>query len=376
MVESHTVTFTVLGQVYDTVTVTYGEKIALPETDPEVEGYRFNGWKNVPDTMPDNDLTIEADLVEQVTISYYRYNCDTYQYEYDYDVTVDKGAEVKLPYYYWNYSNTLGWDANDDGVVDYEYNETINANESLTLKPVLVPFYADVDLGAEDAVFVDAEGNPITRIYAENAYINEIILTNHPTREGYTFLGWLVNGSEQLVYTNEETGKLEVRLFFGDNYSATALWEINTHTVTFTVNGEYYDEAMFEYGQSVTAPEFVIPEGHSFSGWTVPDTMPAKDITVDAALTVNVYELSIFVGDHVDENGVCYTEISLQVPYGALLKDYLVETPDLIANTDAHDPFAVGNFSFAAALLERLGVDEELLLNQDLDRLKAFLLNK
>ena len=48
----------------------------------------------------------------------------------------------------------------------------------------------------------------------------------------------------------------------------------------------------------------------------------------------------------------------------------------LIANTDAHDPFAVGNFSFAAALLERLGVDEELLLNQDLDRLKAFLLNK
>ena len=401
--KEYNITWTVNGEEFATSVVKYGEPITLPETDPEVDSYRFDGWLNVPATMPASDLTIEAIMTELVTINFYRYDVDADEYVFDYEWTEDKGTEIDLPYFYWNYSNTLGWDANDDGVVDYEYNETIIANEDLTLKPVLVPFYADVDLGAEDAVFADADGNPITRIYAENAYINEIILTNHPTRVGYTFLGWLVDGSENLVYTNEETGKLEVRLFFNDNCSATALWKINTRTVTFTVNGEYYDEAMFEYGQSVTAPEFeipegysfsgwtvsdtmpaeditldaaltvntytvtftvngeyyakaevkygqivtapeyVIPEGHSFSGWTVPDTMPAKDITLDAALTVNVYELSIFVGDHVDENGVCYTEISLQVPYGALLKDYLVETPDFIANTDDRQ----GKYTFA-----------------------------
>lgn len=46
----------------------------------------------------------------------------------------------------------------------------------------------------------------------------------------------------------------------------------------------------------------------------------------------------------------------------------------LIVNTDAHDPDAVGIFSHAVALLERLGVDEELILNQDLARLKQFLM--
>jgi len=46
----------------------------------------------------------------------------------------------------------------------------------------------------------------------------------------------------------------------------------------------------------------------------------------------------------------------------------------LIVNTDAHDPGAVGDFTHAAKLLERLSVDEELILNQDLDRLKQFLL--
>ena len=46
----------------------------------------------------------------------------------------------------------------------------------------------------------------------------------------------------------------------------------------------------------------------------------------------------------------------------------------LIVNTDAHDPSAVGDFTHALKLLERFEVDESLILNQDLDRLKQFLL--
>ena len=48
----------------------------------------------------------------------------------------------------------------------------------------------------------------------------------------------------------------------------------------------------------------------------------------------------------------------------------------LIVNSDAHRPSAVGDFSMATSLLEWLDVDESLILNQDLDRLKAFLLRK
>lgn len=47
---------------------------------------------------------------------------------------------------------------------------------------------------------------------------------------------------------------------------------------------------------------------------------------------------------------------------------------NIIVNTDAHDPSQVGDFTLARALLERLEFDENLILNNDAQKLKAFLL--
>jgi len=44
-------------------------------------------------------------------------------------------------------------------------------------------------------------------------------------------------------------------------------------------------------------------------------------------------------------------------------------------NTDAHDPSAVGNFDLARRLLETMDINEDLLLNNDLQKLKKFLLD-
>lgn len=46
----------------------------------------------------------------------------------------------------------------------------------------------------------------------------------------------------------------------------------------------------------------------------------------------------------------------------------------VVVNTDSHDPSFVGDFDLARKLLEELGFPEELILNNDLDKLKAFLL--
>jgi len=46
----------------------------------------------------------------------------------------------------------------------------------------------------------------------------------------------------------------------------------------------------------------------------------------------------------------------------------------IIVNSDAHDPSAVGDFELAYQLMEKLDVDEELIVNNDLEKLKAFLL--
>ena len=46
----------------------------------------------------------------------------------------------------------------------------------------------------------------------------------------------------------------------------------------------------------------------------------------------------------------------------------------VIVNTDSHDPSQVGDFTLARAFLEEIGFDENLILNNDLEKLKGFLL--
>lgn len=46
----------------------------------------------------------------------------------------------------------------------------------------------------------------------------------------------------------------------------------------------------------------------------------------------------------------------------------------VVVNTDSHDPHQVGDFTMALKLLEEIGVDENLILNNDLEKLKSFLL--
>lgn len=46
----------------------------------------------------------------------------------------------------------------------------------------------------------------------------------------------------------------------------------------------------------------------------------------------------------------------------------------IVVNTDSHDPSIVGDFAPARKLLEEIGFPEELILNNDLNKLKAFLL--
>ena len=46
----------------------------------------------------------------------------------------------------------------------------------------------------------------------------------------------------------------------------------------------------------------------------------------------------------------------------------------VIVDSDAHDPCAVGDFRFATALLEEISFNDNLILNNDLDKLTSFLL--
>lgn len=60
--------------------------------------------------------------------------------------------------------------------------------------------------------------------------------------------------------------------------------------------------------------------------------------------------------------------------YRELLPLCAAEGVNIIVNTDSHDPHTVGDFTLAKELLEELGYPEERILNNDLVKVKNFLL--
>lgn len=80
------------------------------------------------------------------------------------------------------------------------------------------------------------------------------------------------------------------------------------YTLTYTVNGEFYAEQTYAVGAAITVPEYTVPEGYTFSGWVVPETMPAEDLTVDAVLSINVYTVTFVDG----LDGSAIAEVSVE----------------------------------------------------------------
>jgi hypothetical protein len=87
-----------------------------------------------------------------------------------------------------------------------------------------------------------------------------------------------------------------------------ATLEVEAFEVIWNVNGEFYAKTEVKFGETVTAPEYTIPEGHIFSGWDVPETMPAENIELDATLEVGKFKVTWNVDGKVTEEAYEYGE--------------------------------------------------------------------
>ena len=111
-----------------------------------------------------------------------------------------------------------------------------------------------------------------------------ITLIDEPTKEGYTFSGW----SEA-----PETMPAKDIVIEGS-------FTVNSYTITYIVDSEVYKTETVEYGSKISLPENPVKEGHTFSGWSkAPETMPAKDITIEGSFTVNSYTITYKVDGEV-----------------------------------------------------------------------------
>ena len=120
-----------------------------------------------------------------------------------------------------------------------------------------------------------------------------ITLVN-PTRTGYTFKGWKLDGAGE--------AQMAVTIAAGStgNKAYTATWQINQYTITFDSNGGSTVPAITQdYNTAVTPPAAPTKTGYTFAGWTpaVPSTIPAENMTLTAQWTINQYTITF------DSNG-------------------------------------------------------------------------
>ena len=69
-VNSYLLTITIDGEIVESDSIAYGTTITLPEA-PAKEGYTFSGWSEVPETMPASDVTISGTYTVNIYKVYY-----------------------------------------------------------------------------------------------------------------------------------------------------------------------------------------------------------------------------------------------------------------------------------------------------------------
>ena len=343
-INQYTITFdTDGGSTIESITQDYGTDIIAPAA-PTKEGYVFDGWdKNIPATMPAENLYIKAKwkaktynitwIVDgQGTITTVEYN--TLPSYGENDPTKTATAEYTYEFIGWEPELKL---ATEDATYTAEFREVPNiytitwdvdgtkTNDSFAYGAAIT---APADPTKEGYTFagwlpelpekMPAQNIVATAQWAKNKYKltfeaegyegepadvewgTEIHAPADVSKEGHTLEGWYYTDGDEEKKFNFEADKMPMH-----DLTLTAKWTINQYTITFdTDGGNTIDSITLDYGTAITAPEAPTKDGYTFKEWSpaLPETMPAGDMTVKA-----IYDYT-YTGWITDENGKTYLE--------------------------------------------------------------------
>ena len=284
-INSYTITFdTDGGNAIGAITLEYGSTINKP-SNPTKEGHTFAGWdKEIPDTMPAEDMTITASwTINRYTITWIVDGVTHYTQTADYGTAVTKPDDpTKLG------STFTGWDKAIPSTIKEDL--TITAQWSVDQYTI--------------TWIVDGKTH-----HTQTAdYGTEVIKPSDPTKTGSSFAGWDVEIPDTVT----------------QNLTITAIWDTIKYTITWIVDGEPYHTQTADYGTEVTKPNDPTKEGHTFTGWDVvaPGTMPAEDMTITAKWEVMVYTITFDLCGLDEILGIA-TPDPIKVPYGEKYFTYM-----------------------------------------------------
>ncbi|TVP95929.1 MAG: hypothetical protein EA374_02840 [Acholeplasmatales bacterium] len=116
------------------------------------------------------------------------------------------------------------------------------------------------------------------------------ILSQVPTRRGYTFTGWYVDAQGSALFSGAEG--------LYDSVTVYAGWSAMTYNLLFFVGDAVIYSGAYGYEDVITYPDPPAKLGRDFSHWTRNDQtfnrsrMPDEDVTLTAVYSVREYHLS------------------------------------------------------------------------------------
>ena len=250
------VTFKVDGEVVSSESVEYGASIIIPEA-PEREGYTFNGWGEVDETVPAHDVTYEGSYSVNSYLLTFAVDGEIVQSD-----SIAYGTTIVLPEEPIKEGYTFGgWSE----VVATMPAEDVTINGTFVINKYNVTFVID--------------GEVVSSVSME--YGASIIAPEAPEREGHTFNGW--GEVAETVPAHDVT--------YEGTYTA------NIYKVCYYVGEALVYTAEVTFGEAI--PEYIYEpttEGDEFIGWVGETyaTMPAHDVTYTANI-VNGIEHSEFI---------------------------------------------------------------------------------
>ena len=273
-------------ELLSSASVTYGDTVSIADlTEPSKEGYNFAGWVDSEGNAVTEDITVTGDITLYASWTVNTYILNFYSdgklvsirtCEYGEIVEVDSLPTLTKEGYTF-----AGWTDEDGNAVTEDITVTgeITLYASWTANTYTLSLYDGDELLSSESV-----------TYGDTVSIADL---TEPSKEGYTFAGWV--DADGNAVTEDITVTGEITLY--------ASWTANTYTLSLYDGDELLSSESVTYGDTVSIADLTEPskEGYTFAGWTdaegnavTEDITVTGDVTLYASWTVNTYILNFY----------------------------------------------------------------------------------
>ncbi len=307
-------------------THTYGQTTSIP--NPTLAGYEFNGWvivRGTDRTEPKRDLSLgqwdyTSDITLEPSFTPLSYNVVRHDYvicadgsirevgilpsvdspwKAEMDQKVDGkhdfgAAEPNYQGFYFDADNCVVLNAAPTEQEIKRYlaegknivtSCKVNTNENMNVvQRYYLPYIYGItyDLSCEDATH---RTPPVTHTYSANTEVP------NPTRVGYVFAGWYINGSETpyaINPSNNERLTLGATDYLAD-ITLKAMWTPERYNIDYQLVGGHFLDDTFPtahvYDVDTVVPN-PVKKGYTFLGWNVNGAFVAVNTSEGESLTL------------------------------------------------------------------------------------------